>query len=397
MNVIKLPVRITKRINNDTFYFLVNRLSFNDELRPVGVKKVARTTSKGVKYFELGPPRKSVVNVDEKFMKIWSPYMKPVVSYQTDGDFMVTLRNGRIFCPDPNNIAVISEDNYLLEELSFQWANYAKSNASENRAFKVKGFPKPKRYRGRVFSLLSGWAAKNYYYHWVFEAIPKLHILKSSGDFDKVDYFLIPGMAMRYQREYLEHFGITPDKIICEDDVHHIQADELMVTSDVKLFDHHPKWVCDFLHESFTSKISAGTPQKLVYVARGDAARSRRVQNEPELIEMLKNYGFETYYLSKLSVREQVALFNSARVIVGAHGGGLSNYVFCRPGTKVLEFYPDQYIRPIFLDVAEKRGLEYHYQVFPATGKAENTIQGEALGINIDVKAAETAIAALLA
>lgn len=396
MNVHVFSNKITRRLSNNAFYFAVNNLRFNDELKPHGVKKVARTTSAEAKYFELGPPQTSRVNVDEEFMNIWSPYMKPVVSYQTDGDFMVTLRNGRIFCPDPNNIAVISGDNYVLEEVSFQWANYTISNVRENRVFKVKGFPRPKKYKGRVFSLLSGWAAKNYYYHWVFETLPKLHILKASGDFDKVDYFLIPGMAFRYQREYLAHFGITPDKIINEDEVHHIQADELMVTSHVKQFDHHPTWICDFLYNSFTSKISPGLPQKLVYVARGDAARSRRVANEPELIEMLKSYGFEAYYLSSLSVDAQVELFNSARVIVGAHGGGLSNYVFCRPGTKVLEFYPDQYIRPIFLDVAEKRGLEYHYQVFPADGKAVNTIQGEALGVTVDIEAMRTKVAALL-
>lgn len=397
MSVTTLPNRIAKRISNDTFYFLVNRLSFNDDLRPLGVQKVPRTSSASVKYFELGPPQRSTLNVDETFMNLWSPYMKPVVSYQTDGDFMLTLQNGRIFCADPNNIAVISEDNYVLEEVSFQWANYALSDVRTNRVFDVKGFPSPKKYRGRVFSLLSGWAAKNYYYHWVFEAIPKLHLLKASGEFDKVDYFLIPGMAFRYQRDYLAHFGITPDKIINEDDVHHIQADELMVTSHVKLFDHHPQWICDFLYNSLAGNIRKQPGEKLVYVARGDAARSRRVENELELIEMLKGYGFEAYYLSKLSLQEQVELFNSARVVVGAHGGGLSNYVYCRPGTKVLEFYPDQYIRPIFLDVAEKRGLDYHYQVFPATGKAENTIQGEALGVIPDVEAIRSKVVELLA
>jgi len=397
MNIITVSSKISRRINNNAFYFMVNKVSINKNLRPLGIKKVDRYTTAHSKYFELGPPQKSSVNVDDHFMNIWSSYMKPVVSYQTHGDFMVTLRNGRIFCPNPNNIAVISEDNYVLDEVSFQWGNYELTDVRENLVFKVKGVPKPKKYKGRVFSLLSGWAAKNYYYHWVFETLPKLHILKRSGELDSVDYFLIPGMAFRYQREYLEHFGITADKIINEDEVHHIQADELMVTSHVKLFDHHPKWICDFLYESFTGKIKNEQPQKLIYIARGDAARSRRVVNEPQLVEMLKSLGFEICYLSSLSVKDQVALFNSARVIVGAHGGGLSNYVYCQPGTKVLEFYPDQYIRPIFLDVAEKRGLDYHYLVFPADGKAENTIQGEALGVVADIEAIRNTVKSLAA
>lgn len=398
MTIKTLGRKIANRIRNDSFYFLVHKLRFNEKLKPLGIKKISRINSDDLKYFELMPPQTSLVKVDEKFLNIWSPYMKPVVSYETDGDFMITLKNGRIFCPDPNNIAVISEDNYVLEEVSFQWANYSLAEAKANLVFKIKGVPRPKKYKGRVFSLLSGWAARNYYYHWVFETIPKLHILKESGELNKVDYFLIPGMAFRYQREYLDHFGITPDKIINEEEVHHIQADELMVTSHVKLYDHHPKWICDFLYNSFTKNIGKSVSgQKLVYVARGDAARSRRVANEPQLIEMLKGYGFEPYYLSSLSVKAQVELFNSAKIIVGAHGGGLSNYVFCKPGTKVLEFYPDQYIRPIFLDVAQKRGLEYHYLVFPADGKAENTIQGEGLGLTADIEVVRSAVASLVA
>lgn len=397
MNFEVFTRKLDKKIRNSAFYFQVNNVPSNQTLRPKGIKKISRTNSEDAKYFEMSPPKVSLVQVDEKFRNIWSPYMKPVVSYQTDGDFMITLKEGRIFCPDPNNIAVITKDNYFLEEVSYQWGDYTVAEAKENLAFKVKGFPKPKKYKGKVFSLLSGWAARNYYYHWVFETIPKLHILKESGQLDKVDYFLVPGFAFRYQREYLDHFGITPDRIINEEEVHHIQADELMITSHVKLYDHHPKWICDFLYNAFTRNLRTSGPQKLVYVARGDAARSRRVANEPELIEMLKEYGFEAYYLSKLTVHEQVELFNSAGIIIGAHGGGLSNYVFCKPGTKVLEFYPDQYIRPIFLDVAQKRGLEYHYLVFPADGSATNTIEGEHLGLTADIDEIRTMVKMMVA
>jgi hypothetical protein len=45
----------------------------------------------------------------------------PSWAYETHGDFVATLRNGRVFSVNASNTAIISEENYLIEELSFQW------------------------------------------------------------------------------------------------------------------------------------------------------------------------------------------------------------------------------------------------------------------------------------
>ena len=49
------------------------------------------------------------------------------------------------------------------------------------------------------------------------------------------------------------------------------------------------------------------------------------------------SHGFQSLTLSKLSFIEQVKIFNSAETVVGLHGAGFANLVFCKPGTKVLE------------------------------------------------------------
>ena len=36
--------------------------------------------------------------------------------------------------------------------------------------------------------------------------------------------------------------------------------------------------------------------------------------------------------------KDQINLYNSAKIIVGLHGAGFANICFCSPGTKVIEF-----------------------------------------------------------
>jgi capsular polysaccharide biosynthesis protein len=66
-----------------------------------------------------------------------------------------------------------------------------------------------------------------------------------------------------------------------------------------------------------------------------------------------------------MSVFDQAALFNSADVIVAAHGAGLSNLVFCEPGTLVLEIFPENYSTGNFFSIASALDLEY----FSAVGE----------------------------
>ena len=51
----------------------------------------------------------------------------------------------------------------------------------------------------------------------------------------------------------------------------------------------------------------------------------------------MKNNGFKIVKLSELSFEEQVMTFRNADTIVGLHGAGFANLVFCTPSTKIVE------------------------------------------------------------
>ena len=58
-----------------------------------------------------------------------------------------------------------------------------------------------KKVRGTVLSLLSGGAANNNYFHWIYDVLPRLALCEKINFFDKIDYFLLPNLELNFQRE----------------------------------------------------------------------------------------------------------------------------------------------------------------------------------------------------
>jgi hypothetical protein len=370
---------------------------YNTAYKPIGVKSMASGEGFSVKY--LRNKYTSTLSFPDKFLKDCSPFAKPIMSLDLPGDFIVTLKNGRIYSTDPSNMAVISEENYLIDEISFQWTpdqGEKLLTGKDNAIFKKKGLKKPMKYKGTVFSLLGGGGAKSYYYHWMMDSIAKLGLLKEAGHFSSVDYFLVPAYSARYHKEYLDYFGISKDKVIVENPEFHIQADCLMVSSYVQIEFHHPKWACDFLYQSFIKQEEKEKPKKLIYIPRGDAPVNRKVLNEPELIAALKKYGFEVHNLADMSVPEEAKYLNSAALVVGIQGSGFANLVYCEPGTKVLEIFPETYVRHIDYDLCNKKNLEFHYLICPSDAVAIDCVDGQKINVIADVPAIISKIEALI-
>ena len=359
----------------------------NTQYRPTRVIDVSSSSKHdGIQYIEIAPPYTLHLDLTPKFIDDCSSYIKPVISADFPGDFILEINNGRVYNLDASNMGVITQDGALIEQVSFQWADDVVLKARHNRLFTETLFSKPRKYKGNVFSLLSGGGAITYYYHWLFDAMPKFFLLKKAGLFEKMDYFLVPNDALRFQKDLLTHFGIPSEKIISGEVERHVEADSLYVASYVRLEEHQPKWTCDFLYESLV-KPGIRIPEKRIYISRADATVNRRILNESELIEVLKGYGFDICLLANMSVAEQVDVFNQAEIVVGAHGAGLSNLVFCQPGTKVLEFFPEKYVRHAYYDICNQRGLNYHYLLCPSEGNANNAVEGQKLNLTADISA----------
>jgi capsular polysaccharide biosynthesis protein len=85
-----------------------------------------------------------------------------------------------------------------------------------------------------------------------------------------------------------------------------------------------------------------GDRNLVIYVKR-PAGGARSVSNEAELIQSLRTlsafkHGLELQvYDGNAAVKDAIALFQRAVLVIGAHGGGMANLMFSPPGTLVVE------------------------------------------------------------
>ena len=68
----------------------------------------------------------------------------------------------------------------------------------------------------------------------------------------------------------------------------------------------------------------------------------RILREEDELVERLitelgEHADVRVFDSQSLTVKQAIGLFHKALVVVGVHGGALSNVAFCRPGTLLAE------------------------------------------------------------
>lgn len=250
--------------------------------------------------------------------------------------------------------AVITSENKLVSEISTRNAELIISSSDLPSIYNIEG----------TAALLSIKWGKNNYFHWMFDIVARICLLLLSNF--KIDKFVINQCQKQFQRETIESLGISQDQIIESEIYPYIEAERLLVPSfsysDGKYL-RIPKWGCDFLRNSFLPEQVKETKYhqtERIYISRKEASR-RQVVNEQEVVSFLDTFDFENVTLESISVAKQAALLASAKVVIAAHGAGLTNLVFCSSGTKVIELFAPEYLVKYYWIVSNVCGLEYYY------------------------------------
>ena len=244
---------------------------------------------------------------------------------------------------------------------------------------------------GVTLSLLSTWTTQNFY-HFSMDAISRLHLIKRAGiDWREIDHVLLPVLDSASARRWVEAAGIPREKII---PVRHgkrflVQAEHLICGSFPGMRRTCSAEAVEFL-QGLRHFAPAKKPRRLFVCRR---SHSRLLLNEDEVWALLFPLGFERVEPAQVANAEQV--FSEAEAVVGVHGAALTNLLFCKPGTKVLELLPSDHSYPCYISMAHHAGLHYDALICPSTQVVERPIE-EVYDSNFDFTVSREALAGRL-
>ena len=279
------------------------------------------------------------------------------------------LKDSRLYTDTIHDTAFIKSNN-IIEGPSFQIRNLVNSSVKKN---KVLSFNTPrfkKKLSGFTLSILTGGAGNNNYWHWMYDVLPRLAIVQKKYNLNKIDNFLVPDLKYNFQIETLKLLNIYK-KSLPSIKYRHIESEILLTTNHPWQFSNSahndinniPKWISLWIRNTFLKqKKFYHSKYKKIYIDRSDTQFSylnkRKIKNEIEIKNYLKNKGFRILNLSKFKIVDQIKIFNSAKIIVGNHGAGFANIVYCKKNTKIVEF-TNKYTAKVIKKVCKDINLKY--------------------------------------
>ena len=335
-----------------------------------------------IKYFHQNAPITKFNNIpkttDIEIHWMYKKYIRNIGQYQPESSYVTSLRNVKIFCYNNlGSIKLVTDKNELIKSTNYK--------QNENRDFKVS-VP----IKGTSVVLASD--SSSVFFHWMLQVLPRIKLLNDYKiNWDSIEKIILPEkFGAKFHNQTLDHLNIPKDKILRIESNSVIECENLIIPSIPVKNIFFSKWVYDFLKENFLKKEKKHHDK--IYISR-EKADGRKVNNEKEVFELLKNKGFNKICIEDYDIFTQADIFNSAKEIVCPHGSCLANLAFCEPQTKILEFFSPNYVTPLYWSMSSDLDLDYSYLI----GEGNRPPEGKDphLGkenITIDIKELERLI-----
>ena len=303
-----------------------------------------------------------------------NPYLQG--NYQNT--FVVSLPRGRLV---GGRGSVIADDGKVLFDVSVDWSAGAQ-DARRHPLLRQRRLPKAERLVGTATVLATSESAR--FFHWMTDAVPRLQILRKAGPipWEAIDHFLV-SEGIPAIRESLRLLGIREEAIVVTRPESHFLCDRLIVPSFPSAPGNVPPWTIDFLRSQFLST-NRRVPARRLYLSRAKAS-GRKILNEDEIVPLLARRGFIHVTLEEMSLADQIALFSEAEAVVGPHGAGFTNLIWCAPKTKVLEIFSPLYVNLCYWAIASLTCADYYYLLGSAADLISNVNDARFFLENISV------------
>lgn len=270
---------------------------------------------------------------------------EPEWFYKISGAYVAEIPNASIYGPYG---IVILDSHKIYQDSLWTWSALFKAPSD------LFPLPEPEQFDGTLATIaLEG---HSNYFHWMLEILPRIYLLQQSGyHYDKL---YTPPLNYNFQKATLEAIGINLDTVIQATTTTHIKPTKLIFPSQVARSCVSTQWAIDFLRATFLGNYQLKDGKKKIFISRQNA-KIRKIINEEEIFALLKPLGFEKIFMEKLSVQEQAQIAHEAEIIVGTHGAGLTNIIFARPGTTIIELF-QEHLDECFFDLSSLLSFKHH-------------------------------------
>jgi len=296
--------------------------------------------------------------------------------------FWAKVDHARLF---GRNLVLLNDRKEACREFMF-----APHCPATDESYQIPTFQRPVFLPGKWSTLVSRWDGQDGYWHFLMDALPRLHALPQ---FPPEIGILIRGPIAEWQWELLRLLGVA--ERVRPTTEKHLMVEELYFASHTSMTGAWNAVAVTFLREKFLTEFgvqssgfrvknhcrfaSFGNTKstfdlrlrsvengsvKKIFIARG-SCWTRGIRNQDEVIGFFEERGWTVLEPEKLGVADQIRVFSQADAVCGAHGSALTNLLWMKPGARVIELLADNFMLGAFEWLARCVGLKHDFLIFP--------------------------------
>ncbi|SKB62110.1 Protein of unknown function [Salegentibacter holothuriorum] len=170
---------------------------------------------------------------------------------------------------------------------------------------------------------------------------------------------LCPIFGKKFEKEFWKIAGLEENQVL---DVRSniVAAEKYYFANNENWFFPNTRDIKNLIKLPLSVSIKKFPEYKRIYISR---KIRRKLRNEEEIIQVLKEFDFKIIEDKTRTVKEQMEIYSSADVIIGPHGASFANILWCRPNTILIEMFSNRYYPPFFKYLANVLKLKY-YAIF---------------------------------
>jgi len=220
-----------------------------------------------------------------------------------------------------------------------------------------------------------GSMAPHNWFHWLIDTLPTVYFSRYlPKDYDHYP-LLLPerGLAKQHWIESLEIVRGSRTVVPVSSEFHYRvsnlvrlesitrpapRAYRVKVPARISLYAEYLAEYRDFILGHYKLTKVAPQPGKRTFIGRKPSAV--RNYNQDEITEVLGRLGFDLLFIEDLTLRDSIKVFRESEIVVGPHGAGWANMLFCSPLTKVVMWtWPDEVEENWYENIAYISGVQF--------------------------------------